>query len=185
MSAWKLGFIGYALAVVVDPAAAADVPRSGAPTAEQYRAMGFYLRGDLGWSFLQWSDDANAVSVGGGIGYQFNPYLRSDVRVDWSGQYDIAPGADVDMTTVLGNVYLDIPNETILTPYAGVGAGYGWTAGDATADKNGFAYSLMAGVSINLSQSTSLDLGYRYREVLDSGSDPKDHSILGGIRFKF
>ena len=40
-------------------------------------------------------------------------------------------------------------------------------------------------VSVDLSQSVALDAGYRYREIIDSGSDPKDHSILGGIRFKF
>src|SRR5215217_7155393 len=110
----RLALIGCVLTILIGPAVAADVvpPQPNAPSAEEYRDMGFYLRGDLGWSFLQWSGDDNAVSVGGGVGYQFNPYLRSDVRVDWSGNYDIAPGASVDMTTVMGNLYLDLPNDT-------------------------------------------------------------------------
>jgi opacity protein-like surface antigen len=187
MTFLRLALIGGVLTILIGPAAAADIvaPQSDGPSAEEYREMGFYLRGDLGWSFLQWSGDDNAVDVGGGIGYQFNPFLRSDVRVDWSGNYDVAPGASVDMTTVMGNLYLDLPNDTILTPYVGAGAGYGWTMGEGNADKNGFAYSLMAGVSIDLSRSTSLDLGYRYREILDGSGDPKDHSVLGGVRFRF
>ena len=90
--------------------------------------MGFYLRGDLGWSFLDWGDDDSAFAVGGGVGYQFNDYLRSDLRVDWSGDYDIGDGADASLTTVLGNIYFDWANDSIFTPYVGAGAGYGWAS---------------------------------------------------------
>jgi opacity protein-like surface antigen len=179
--------IGSLLAIgLATPLRAADLaPPDAAPTTEQYEAMGFYLRGDAGWSFLQWGDSGNAVDVGGGVGYQINPYLRTDVRADWSGSYHVAPGAHLDMTTVLGNLYLDVPTDTMFTPYLGIGAGYGLATVDGGADKSGFTYSLMAGVSIDLSQSVALDAGYRYREIIDSGQDPKDHSVLGGIRFKF
>ena len=43
----------------------------------------------------------------------------------------------------------------------------------------------MAGASIDMSESISLDLGYRYRELMISGENPSDHSGLAGIRFKF
>jgi len=66
--------------------------------------------------------------------------------------------------------------------YIGAGAGYGWTSVDNGNDKNGFTYSLMAGVSVDLSESVALDAGYRYRDIIDAGDD---HSVLGGIRFKF
>ncbi len=90
--------------------------------------MGFYLRGDLGWSFLEWSggDDDSAVSLGGGVGYQFNDNMRADVTVDWAGEYDVAPGADMSTTTVLGNLYFDWANDSAFTPYVGAGLGYGW-----------------------------------------------------------
>ena len=188
MKVFRAVLIGSLLTIGLVPAFAADLnppAQQEAPTPEQYEQMGFYLRGDAGWSFLQWGDHGSAPAVGGGIGYQFNPYLRSDVRVDWSGSYNVAPGADANITTVLGNLYLDVPTSTIFTPYIGAGAGYGWATVDDGPDKSGFTYSLMAGVSVDLSQSVALDAGYRYREILDSGSDPKDHSILGGIRFKF
>jgi opacity protein-like surface antigen len=189
MRAFKAAVVGSILMIgLAGPAFAADLtpPQQGAPTPEQYQQMGFYLRGDLGWSFLQWGDNDNAVDVGGGVGYQFNPYLRSDLRVDWSGNYNVAPGADANITTVLGNLYLDIPTGSMFTPYVGAGAGYGWATvdGGGSGDKSGFAYSLMAGVSVDLSESVALDAGYRYREILD-GNDPMDHSVLGGIRFKF
>ena len=53
-------------------------------------------------------------TVGAGVGYKFNDYLRSDARIDWSGNYDVGPDADLNMTTVLGNLYLDIPTGTML-----------------------------------------------------------------------
>jgi opacity protein-like surface antigen len=170
------GFAGAAKAADIDT-----------PTPEQYEALGWYLRGDAGWSFLDWSggDNDNALALGGGVGYQFNPNLRWDARVDWSGNYDIGAGADMSMTTVLGNLYFDFANDSIFTPYVGAGAGYGWAPIDGGVDKDGFAFSLMAGSSIDLSESISLDVGYRFREIVDKGSDPKDHSILGGFRFKF
>src|SRR5262245_3189659 len=99
MSTFRAAVIGSILPVgLAAPAFAADLPQQEAPTPEQYQQMGFYLRGDLGWSFLQWRDGDNAVDVGGGIGYQFTPYLRSDVRVDWSGDYDIAPNSSASIT---------------------------------------------------------------------------------------
>ena len=43
--------------------------------------------------------------------------LRSDLRVDWSGNYDVGDDADASLTTVLGNVYFDWANDSIFTPY--------------------------------------------------------------------
>ena len=187
MNIIKLAAIGSVLTIGWAQAAlAADyTPPEAVPTAQQYEDMGWYLRGDAGWSFLQWGEDDNALTVGAGVGYKFNDYLRSDARIDWSGNYDVGPDADLNMTTVLGNLYLDIPTGTMLTPYVGAGAGYGWADVDGGEDKSGVAYSLMAGVSVNLSESMALDAGYRFRDIIDDGEDPKDHSILGGIRFKF
>jgi opacity protein-like surface antigen len=155
------------------------------PGPEQYQAMGFYLRGDLGWSFLDWSDSDDAFTGGGGIGYQFNDYVRSDLRVDWSGNYDVGDDADASLTTVLGNVYFDWANDSVFTPYIGAGAGYGWVDADNGLSDDGFTYSLMAGASVDLSESIALDVGYRYRELMIDGENPADHSGLGGIRFKF
>ena len=160
-----------------------------APTEPQqtYAAMGWYLRGDIGWSFLEWDggNDDNTVALGGGVGYQFNDYLRSDIRVDWAGDYSIGGGADMGITSVLGNLYLDIPTNTLITPYVGAGVGYGWATVDGGEDDDGVAWALMAGASVDLSESLALDMGYRFRDVSVSGDDPYEHQILTGIRFKF
>lgn len=188
MKSFKLVLLASAMSVgLVAAAHAADVtpPEPETVTPEQYQSMGFYLRGDLGWSFLEWGDNDNAFAVGGGVGYQFNDYLRSDVRVDWSGDYSVGNDADASLTTVLGNLYFDWKNDTAFTPYVGAGVGYGWLSGDNNLSDDGFTYALMAGVSVDMSQSIALDFGYRYRELMISGEDPADHSALAGIRFKF
>jgi opacity protein-like surface antigen len=187
MKSVKLALLATAMTATFAVAArAADAtPPETVVTPEEYRAMGFYLRGDAGWSFLDWQDDDDAVDIGGGIGYQINDYLRTDLRVDWSGNYSVAPGADADLTTVLGNVYFDWRNDTAFTPYIGAGAGWGWADADDGSGDDGFAYSLMGGVSVDMSESIALDFGYRYRELMINGENPDDHSALAGIRFRF
>ena len=119
----------HGIAHAADPYQPAPVVVEEAPYED---TLGFYLRGDIGWSFLEWSGgkDDNAFTGGGGVGYQFTQNLRGDVRVDWSGDYDIGPNADLSTTTLLGNMYFDIPTETIFTPYVGGGAGWGWASVD-------------------------------------------------------
>ena len=73
----------------------------------------------------------------------------------------------------------------MFTPYVGAGVGYGWVDADHGGSDDGLTYALMAGVSVDMSQSVALDVGYRYRELMISGEDPSDHSALAGIRFKF
>jgi opacity protein-like surface antigen len=169
-----------ALAADADPPEVADTP------AATYEKMGFYLRGDLGWSFLEWGggDDDSAFAVGGGAGYRFNDNLRTDLRVDWAGDYDTG-GDDLGVTTVLGNIYFDWANDSIFTPYVGAGAGYGWASFDNGSDKDGFAYALQAGVGVDLTDNIVLDAGYRFRDVMISGSDPMEHQFLLGARFEF
>ncbi len=160
------------LATASAPAFAADVD----VPADEYAAMGWYLRGDAGWSWLHTDDgDDGALALGGGIGYQYSDNLRADIRADWAGL-----DGDGHLTTVLGNLYFDIPLDGALTPYLGAGAGYGWASGN----DEGFAFALMAGVDFALTDRLSADLGYRYRQVLD-GDDPHDHQVLLGLRYSF
>ena len=113
------------LAGAAAPAFAADAYTPDAPIT----ASGFYIRGDAGWSWLNTDDDDDSVGViGGGVGYQFNDNLRTDLRADWAG----IGNDDTSFTTVLGNVYFDIPTQTIITPYLGAGVGYGWAEITAT-----------------------------------------------------
>ena len=162
------------LAGVAAPAIAADYTPEAVVTAS-----GMYLRGDAGWSWLSTDEDDSSVLVlGGGLGYQFNDNLRTDLRVDWAGLGD----DDSSLTTVLGNVYFDIPLETIVTPYVGAGVGYGWV--DSTGnDEDGVAFALMAGLEVNLTEDLSADIGYRYRQILSE--EVYDHQALVGLRYGF
>ena len=185
MKMFKVILLAGVLAVSSGGAYAADtdpyVPSDAATTT------GFYLRGDAGASFLNWSggnDDTSWVA-GGGVGYQFNDNFRADVTADWSGSYSIAPGATLDTTVVLGNAYFDLKNNSMFTPYVGGGVGYGWASGPGYADTSGLAYSLAAGVSVDMTSNLALDVGYRFRDIVVSSDDPREHQITAGIRFKF
>jgi opacity protein-like surface antigen len=184
MSYLKSAVLGLAMAAAL-PAAAmaadADVP------ADSYADMGFYLRGDAGWSWLVWDGhDDSAFVLGGGVGLRYNDYLRGDVRLDWAGDYDRENfDDDLSVTTLLGNLYFDVPTETMFTPYVGAGVGYGWGSVGHGEDKDGFAYALMGGASVNLSDNLSLDLEYRFRNVISSGANPMEHQFMTGIRYEF
>lgn len=158
-----------------------DVP------ANDYQAMGFYLRGDIGWSFLDWSgdDDDDALVFGAGVGYRFHDNMRADLRVDWAGEYDVGADAELSVASVLGNLYFDLANDTSFTPYVGAGLGYGWTMASPGDDKDGVAYALMAGVAVDLTDNIVIDAGYRFRDVMVSGPDPTEHQFMTGLRFEF
>lgn len=142
-------------------------------------ASSFYIRGDAGWSWLSTKDNDNSVAViGGGVGYRFTPNLRADVRGDYAG----LGSSDHYLGTVLGNLYFDIPTQTIFTPYVGAGLGYGWS--DSNGDnRNGGAFAAMAGVEINLTDNLSADVGYRYRQIFSE--DVYDNEALVGLRYSF
>jgi opacity protein-like surface antigen len=186
MKAFKTALLASLMLLPVAAAARAADLDPVTPQTES-EAMGLYLRGDLGWSFLDWSggDDDSAFSVGGGVGYRFNDNMRADVTVDWAGQYDVAPGANMSTTTVLGNLYFDWANDSAFTPYLGAGLGYGWVNDTPSGDESGFAYGLAAGVAMTLTDSVDLDVGYRFRDTLISGPDPQEHILSAGIRFSF
>lgn len=145
----------------------------------------FYLRGDIGWSFLDMDgSDDSALDVGVGAGVLWNDMLRSDVRLDWSGNYDTTI-SDLDATTLTGNTYIDIPLDLTFTPYVGAGAGWGWVDGDNGNDDSGFTWNVMAGATFSLTDSLALDAGYRYRDIVIDGDDFTDHTISAGALFKF
>jgi len=124
---------------------------------------GWYLRGDAGWSYnkmrgahyFQGSNDLdtdfdtaklkNGFTIGGGVGYQINSHLRTDVTLDYmfkskfhgstsGGGGGFGGGAcavactstDVASLTalsLLANAYVDIGTYGSFTPYVGAGIG--------------------------------------------------------------
>jgi opacity protein-like surface antigen len=188
MKMFKMILLVGAVALPMSAVARAADIAPDVPSEVDTSQYGVYLRGDLGWSFLQWSGgaDDDAFVVGGGVGYQFNEAFRADVTADFTGDYKVAPGAEISTTTVLANGYLDWANESMFTPYVGAGVGYGWVSGSGVAaDKDGLALGLAAGVAVDLTNNLAVDVGYRFRDIMTSGPDTNEHQATVGLRFKF
>ncbi|MDE2444662.1 MAG: porin family protein [Alphaproteobacteria bacterium] len=156
--------------------------------SEASTMTGFYLRGDLGANYLTSPAPANvwAFNGGGGFGYQFSDNFRADVTGNWTSNYNVAPGATLSTADVMGNVYFDWKNDSPITPYVGVGAGYGWVnrAGIGVNDQ-GVAIGATAGVSMDMTNNLALDVGYHFKDIMIAGDDAVDHSVTAGLRFKF
>jgi len=180
--AWLMASAGAAVG--------ADVytPVPAPPTAEGYAASGFYLRGDAGWSWLDWSaadsNNANSVIAGGGVGYQWGQMFRTDVRFDYGFDYDIGHGDKASIGTVTANGYIDVPLGLPITPYIGAGVGWGFVNADSSHNSDGLAAALTTGVTFDVTQNVAVDVGYRFRTIfLDD--NVQDHAVTGGLRFKF
>jgi opacity protein-like surface antigen len=121
---------------------------------------GWYIRGYLGMTNQRvgdldtdlyslptiishgWYDSGSFDSsslVGGGVGYQFNDWIRSDLTVEYRGKSDFSALDWVDSTVnglttndysgqksewlMLANAYVDMGNFSGITPYVGAGIG--------------------------------------------------------------
>jgi opacity protein-like surface antigen len=162
-------FAGAAIASAFTSALAADLgpimqaPRMLAPAQVEEQMGGWYLRGDIGvgsqkfkeFDFVQtnqafvwpasWRIDqremGDASFVGGGIGFQWNAWLRFDATAEYRakskfkaiGSYtEFCPGGrcfDVydgqhSAAVLMVNGYIDLGTWMCLTPFVGAGAGY-------------------------------------------------------------
>lgn len=147
---------------MIGPAAAADLLRLPPPppvAPEPVDFGGWYLRGDAGGSIYQsgsWAHGAvsntptasfvehaagNAGFVGGGVGYQFNNWLRADITGEyrWGAKVgarasytafcpvavcdDIYDGGTLSSTVFMANGYVDLGTWSGITPYLGAGLG--------------------------------------------------------------
>ena len=175
---------------------------------------GWYIRGDLDY---HWSDfrGANYIlydpagssndfdsgdldgtgSIGLGIGYQINKYLRADLTGDYwfdadfnghTSAEDCGNGnpcssndsSQMSAFLLLANAYVDLGTWHGITPYVGAGIGGAnvkWDDlknsidGDVTSHSGGsewrFAYGLMVGASYCLTDQLKLDAGYRFSQI--------------------
>jgi opacity protein-like surface antigen len=162
-------FAGAAIAAAFTSANAADLgpimqaPRMIAPAQVEEQMGGWYLRGDIGvgsqrfkeFDFTQtnqafvwpasWRIDqremGDAAFIGGGIGFQWNSWLRFDGTAEYRmkakfktiGSYtEFCPGGrcfDVydgnhSAVVLMANGYIDLGTWMCLTPFVGGGVGY-------------------------------------------------------------
>jgi opacity protein-like surface antigen len=130
-----------------------------------------------------------AFSLGGGVGYQITPYLRTDLTADYWFQSDFegstTDGISVSTDTssysawlLLANAYADLGTYYGFTPYVGAGIGGAhvkWddlhnTIDGVTTVHDGasnwrFAWAIMAGTAYCLTDNLKLDVGYRYTRI--------------------
>lgn len=89
--------------------------------------------------------------------------------------YDVDLTGDTAIKTLMINGLYNLKNNSSFTPYAGVGIGLGWIdieANDEEHSDTNFAFQVLAGVEIALTDRIALGTGYRYLnagEVSDDG----------------
>jgi len=134
--------------------------------------------------------------------YRYNP---NDKFVDSGG----AEGADgsLSMLNVLLNGYYEMDFFGVVTPYVGVGVGYGTLSlnlkeldGTLVVDDDDtvYSYQLIAGAAVNVTDNFSLTAEYRYFDTITDAefnlsgglnfvenSDIRSHEIRFGIRYWF
>ncbi len=151
-------------------------------------------------------DLGDSWALGGGIGYQVNDYFRVDLTLDHNfatdftgssasgvvcgavvavGTCSYSDNAELGITTLLANGYIDLGNYSGFTPYVGAGIGGAivhWSdltnteyedanpANSVTSIHGGngewrFAYALHAGVSYDLTSNMKLDAGYTFKHI--------------------
>ena len=156
-TAMLLAGAGAASAADVLPAPYVEAPVYEAPVQTVAAAGGWYLRGDVGYSWNKMKGAEffqgglgtyapfataslrNSYSIGGGVGYQINSKLRTDVTLDYFakanfrgstiGSCGVATACtSTDITSVSGlsllaNAYVDLYKKGRFTFYAGGGLG--------------------------------------------------------------
>ena len=200
--------------------------------------QGGYVSGFLGVHFTQDTDVSSyndyfvenyedrvefdpGIAVGGAVGYDFG-LVRLEGEMSWrgaeidsitdkvTGQRFGSVDGDVGVFAVMANAFVDIHNDSPVTPYLGGGIGIGFLYLDDTSGINWegyrvplysegddavFAYQVGAGVEIALNRQVSLDVGYRYFGTTEATIDDEwpittkmkfeSHNVLLGVRVKF
>ncbi len=111
--------------------------------------------------------------------------------------YDDPAHTDITSYTLMLNFYKDLGTYRGFTPYVGAGVGAAYNIADEfyfTENPNllnrirgdrdlSFAWALMAGVGYQVSDRTTLDVGYRYLDLGEAGSENVDNLNFYNPRF--
>jgi opacity protein-like surface antigen len=169
MRSFKITLIAGAMfAAAFSSAQAADLgpimqPAPVQPVQVEPASSGWYLRGDIGVGSQQFKDFdhtqtnsafvwpaswrieqqsfGSASIIGGGVGYQFNSWLRADATAEFRGSaafkvigsytefcpsgrcFDVYEGQH-SAAVFMANAYVDLGTWFCLTPFVGAGAGF-------------------------------------------------------------
>lgn len=227
MLKYMKSIITAALFMAASGASAADlyIPPAPPPPVQVEQFGGWYLRGDIDyhWSDMRGGDyityggcagclpgndfDTTELdgswSIGGGVGYQINSYLRTDLTADYwfktdftgtssstgpcgggAGPCSSTDGSSMSALLLLANAYVDLGTWHGLTPYLGAGIGGAYVNWDDIGDAPGesewrFAWALMAGASYCLTDNIDLDVGYRFSRI--AGGQMAGYDATNGV----
>jgi len=173
---------------------------------------------DVGTPFNERVEFDPGIAVGGAVGYDYG-FFRMEGEISYrhseiSAITDVSDGyryrgvdGDVGALAVMANTFIDLHNNSPITPYVGGGIGFAvlnlsdTTSADVAyplyekGDDTVFAYQVGAGLEIALNPFLSLDLGYRYfgtskatfneDPALETRFKLESHNALMGVRVKF
>jgi opacity protein-like surface antigen len=143
------------------------------------------------------TDLGEGLAISGAIGFQYArtrtelEYRRMRPSIDgvaYMGGPVISPGPvvndDFEVQALMSNVYFDLVNSSMFTPYVGVGVG-GVRVENELGERDAvFAYQGRAGIEAALGKKLSVGAEYVYFRTLDFRYGPKefDPSNPGGPR---
>ena len=210
-AATSLGF----LALFATPAAAQDVAAQDGTYVSLSGAYVFSEEVGTSIGLEAQTDDGYAIAAA--VGRSFGPLraeLEGSYRESGVGEarglgLTVPGGGDVSALSAMANVYFS-PDVQLgpVRPYIGAGAGISRFKasnveavgiaglGPVSASETGFAYQLMAGAELPLSQAATLTAGYRYFATPDVEASlppfgpvdidgPGLHELVVGLRFGF
>lgn len=106
-------------------------------------------------------------------------------------------GSKLRQLSALGNIWVDIPTGSVVTPYVGGGLGIAGFELDGEG-KARFAWQLGAGIAFNVSPSAAITLDYRHRRakgarIVDEDFEDagvrvgkiRTNAFTAGVRFRF
>ncbi len=148
----------------------------------------------IGGGSFNYNFDLDAGYIlGADVGVHVTDQLRAELELSRASYQSNGVGLDtldgtlngvhggIRATYLLANAWLDIPTNSLITPYLGGGVGIGWIGGDLHNCSNcsfgvgaeasaGFAFQVGVGVRADLSQHVSLDIGYRFKDIVGASS---------------
>ena len=146
--------------------------------------------------------------VGGAIGMRFTKNWRAEGELAYRRYaldhvtYTTSTTLNgyADAVSLMGNLWYDVPHGGQWTPYVGGGAGVAYATYDNTksgfkASDTGLIFQLGAGVNWMMTDNISVDVGYRFRGIMDltfsdstaryTGNNYYGHNVIAGVTVGF
>lgn len=181
-------YIAAALLVLTaSVASAANLPEKKAtPAAPAITAPeSWYVGVNAGGAVkLDRSVTDSPATVGGVVGYKWNPMFATEITVD--EQFKKA-GQAAQTRVVANGVVSPIGSVFGFTPYALAGVGVqNHDFRDGVRDNNKTIYNVGGGVKYAIAKNWEADARYRYVNTWSDGTKIKDNSIVTlGLNYKF